>query len=45
MRGDDHVSPGRAMNGVLAKAGSILPDAVTAKLSSKLTKPGTSSKD
>jgi short-subunit dehydrogenase len=42
MRGDDHVTPGRAMNGVLAKAGAILPDAVTAKLSSKLTKPGTS---
>jgi len=45
MRGDDHVAPGRPMNGVLAKAGSILPDAVTAKLSSKLTKPGTSSDD
>jgi short-subunit dehydrogenase len=42
MRGDDPVAPGRAMNGVLAKAGAILPDAVTAKLSSKLTKPGTS---
>lgn len=45
MRGDDHVAPGRAMNGILAKVGAILPDAVTAKLSSKLTKPGTSSKD
>jgi short-subunit dehydrogenase len=45
MRGDDHVAPGRPMNAVLAKAGAILPDAVTAKLSSRLTKPGTSSKD
>lgn len=45
MRGDDHVAPGRTMNAVLAKAGSVLPDAVTAKLSSRLTKPGTSSDD
>jgi short-subunit dehydrogenase len=45
MRGDDHVSPGRAMNGILAKAGAILPDALTARLSAKITKPGTGSDD
>lgn len=41
MRGDDHVAAGRRMNAVLAKAGAVLPDAVTSKLSRRLTEPGT----
>lgn len=45
MAGDDHVVTGRRVHPILAKAGEILPDAVTSKLSSRLTKPGTSSKD
>jgi short-subunit dehydrogenase len=44
MAGKDHVVTGRRVHPVLAKAGAILPDAVTSKLSAKLTRPGTSSK-
>jgi short-subunit dehydrogenase len=44
MAGKDHVVTGRRVHPVLAKAGAILPDAVTSKLSARLTKPGTSSK-
>lgn len=40
MRGDDHVVAGRRANAVLAKAGELLPDAVSARLSGRLTKPG-----
>lgn len=42
-RGTANVVPGKAMNRVLTTLGALLPDAVTAKVSSRLTEPGSGS--
>lgn len=45
MRGDAQVVAGRRANAVLAKAGELLPDAVSARLSGRLTRPGSGGDD
>jgi short-subunit dehydrogenase len=40
LRGDAHVVAGRRTNAVVAKAGELLPDAVSARLAGRLTRPG-----
>lgn len=42
-QGNANVVPGKAMNRVLTTLGALLPDAVTAKVSSRLTEPGSGS--
>lgn len=44
-QGNANVVPGKAMNRVLTTLGALLPDAVTAKVSSRLTQPGSGSGD